>query len=223
MKTKKLRDDIVLVTFPDKFELCFTFFRIQEFYESPNRKLRAKYFDYETAIAEYVKTSCKDRDNRVFTYFSDWSGFNIPGEVVDRFAFLFGTKADLTRRESELLLKVHTRVNTKRFYLIGAIEGEEDVIKHELAHAFYYLSKEYRDEMKSLIDRDNPMIKDVCKHLLSIGYCKEVLDDEIQAYLGTGIRENMISKKNRNYEYLWKFKSAFNRFYNNEVKVDKRT
>ena len=89
-------------------------------------------------------------------------------------------------------------------------------MKHEVAHAFYYLNKVYKKEMDKLIRVLPKRMKDrIKKELLKIGYCKRVVKDEIQAYLSTEIREGMISVIDYtiNYKKIKKFQKTFNKYY----------
>jgi hypothetical protein len=78
-----------------------------------------------------------------------------------------------------------------KVYIIAShLEDDEEernkTIQHELAHAMYYLYPEYRERCKSLL-KDIPKKERsvVAKELLEMGYCKEVFDDEMQAYFST--------------------------------------
>ena len=141
MEVKEIYKGLYLYTFPNQFELCHTFFRLQEFYESPIKQIRNKYFTYEDAITYYAYDN---KENPEFTYFKDWAGFNVPGNIVGDFEDLFCK--DLTNKEIELLTESGTH-EAEDYYIIGVIEGEENTMKHEIAHGFYYLNKAYKKEM----------------------------------------------------------------------------
>jgi len=217
MKIKEVKPNVYLFTFPNQFEMCFTFFRMQEFYESPIEEIKGNYFSLETAISEYAYQEFSDKKKEKFTYLSDWNGFNIPGDAFIDFYEKFGLKVDLTEREKELFLLAHPKIkeleDKTECYIIGCVEGDEDVIKHEVAHAFYYLNPKYKKKMLSLINDTIPMVKEAKEHLLDIGYCEAVLDDEIQAYFSTGIRKKMISKESMERKYLTKFRKIFKEYY----------
>ena len=76
-------------------------------------------------------------------------------------------------------------------YIIGAHEADgkrelKNVIRHEFSHAMFYLSKEYRASCNHILKTTNKEIVEAKKKLLlSMGYCKEVLNDEMQAYWAT--------------------------------------
>ena len=82
-------------------------------------------------MAEYMDLYVKDQKENKFTYFEDWNGFNIPGWIIRQFYAKF--KKDLSNREI-ILLNILPFLKNKKFYIIGAIEGKQDVMKHEIAH-----------------------------------------------------------------------------------------
>lgn len=213
MKCKEIIKDVYLIEFPNQYEMCSTFFRIQEFYESPSNKLRGKYFTLEEAIDYYAYLYNKKKPE--FTYFTDWHGFNIPDHVLEDFDYIFNVlEGDITLKENNLfgILPIYKR---NKYYVIGAIKGDKDVIYHELAHALFYLNKDYKKEMKKLVNELPKRIrKRVEKHLLNIGYSKTVLADEIQAYFSTGLRDNMLTEKQleKSQKHINLFKETFNKY-----------
>jgi len=210
MKVEEIYKGLFLYSFPNQFELCHTFFRLQEFYESPIKQIRNKYFTYEDAITYYAYDQ---KEEPFFTYFEDWNGFNVPGNVVDKFIDLFADR--MTDKEITLLDLFFTK-NRGKYYIIGAVEGEEDTMKHEVAHGLYYLNKKYKRDMNKLIKALPNRIKEKIKeNLLSIGYCKQVVKDETQAYLSTGIREGMLNifDKIIYWKLLKQFKATFEKYY----------
>lgn len=217
MQIKEIRQNIYLLTFPNQFEMTFTFFRMQEYYESPLKELNGKYFTLEKAIEKYAYLKLKDKKEETFSYLTDWNGFNIPGEVFLNFYTLFLKKNDLLKREQVLFNLVHPLIkklkDKKKFYIIGSLEDNEEVIKHEVAHGFYSLNAEYKRKMNEIISDTHPMVKEAKEHLLAIGYSEAVLDDEIQAYFSTGIKKKMISKGNLKRSYLNKFRKVFEDYY----------
>ncbi|MHA1757230.1 MAG: hypothetical protein ACTSVV_10705 [Promethearchaeota archaeon] len=211
MQVKEIYKGLYLYTFPNQFELCSHFFRLQEFYESPIKQVRGKYFTLEDAITYYAYDQ---KEEPKFTYFEDWAGFNVPGNIVNNFYRIFRTT--LTNKERALFDEIIFEKEHEDFYLIGVIEGEEETMKHEVAHGFYYLNKAYKKEMNKLIKELPQRMKDrIKKELLSLGYCKQVVKDETQAYLATGIREGMVSIID--YTLYWnlikKFEKVFKKYY----------
>jgi len=76
-------------------------------------------------------------------------------------------------------------LDKSRFYLI-AISKEQDfdksIIKHELAHALYYLKKEYRLKVNNLLEKYNPeKLKEELRK--KNGYSEQVINDELHAWI----------------------------------------
>ncbi len=137
MKIKEIYPNLFLYTFPNQYEMGSTFVRLQEFYESPYKDIKGRYFTLENFMDLYVK----DNDNK-FTYFEDWNGFNIPGHIVDYFDLQFNF--DFTTKEFKLFEELDDAFATddvKDFYIIGVVEKDKEIIKHEVAHGLYYLNK----------------------------------------------------------------------------------
>ena len=220
MKVKEIYPGLYLYIFENQFDMCFTFFRLQEFYESPIKELRGKYFTYEQAIEEYAYYD--KEDDPEFTYFADWGGFNVPGKVVNKFEKLF--KKDYTDKEIALLSAINVKLDPEydKYYLIATEEGEEVTLRHEIGHGLYYLNKKYRKEMNDLIKELPQRMKNRIKsRLLEEGYCGQVVKDETHAYLATGTLKGMVAW----YDYIihfWllrKFKLTFKKYYK-EINYD---
>lgn len=163
--------------FDSQYFLASTFMRIQEFYESPFPNIRGKAF----TVFDYMDTEA--RNNGQFDYFTKWGGFNFPGEVLKK--FLKTQKVLYYKNEALKFVYIKCLVNwNEPFYVIGTYSSKD--LDHELAHAFYYLSKSYRQEMNSIIDSiPAKHSQKICKWLQDMGYTNEVFKDEIQAYLST--------------------------------------
>lgn len=218
MKVREIYPNLFLYTFTNQYEMCSTFFRLQEFYESPSNKLRNKYFSYEKAFDVYANLKLNKKKEVKFTYFEDWLGFNIPGNIIGDFEDKFYN--DFTDKEIKLLEETGTHENDN-YYILGVLEKDKVVIQHEVGHGLYYLNKEYKKEMSKLI-REMPkgMRKMAEKHLLKIGYCKAVLKDELHAYFATGIRRGMICIWHHIvYQlYIQRIRRVFKRYYK-EIKL----
>ena len=186
MKVKEIYPNLFLYIFPNQYELASTFIRLQEFYESPYKQIRGKYFTLEKFMDLYAKDQKKNK----FTYFEDWNGFNVPGNIVMHFQYMFLN--NITEKEEKLFSKI-TYLNGE-FYIIGVDNKGKNTIEHEVAHGLYYLNKDYNKQMSKLMkEMPKPLRSMAEKYLLKIGYCKAVLKDELQAYFATGIDKGMIS------------------------------
>lgn len=187
----------ILLGFPTQRELCESFVRVQEFYESPLLDIRGHYFTLEQFKTRYVPKHPDKATPGEFTYFADWHGFNVPGHIVEQFAGKFAH--DMTTFEDMLVGLV--RAQKGKAYVIGWHEdsGDRDnALAHELVHARWYLSPKWRENAEALVDQftaNNPVLAGTWAHLLmEWGYSPEVLKDETQAYFATTDRAWWVSE-----------------------------
>ena len=177
IQVTEIQPRVILLKFESQYEIASTMMMLQEYYESPYDNVFRKIVSYE----EYMETYAKDTGN--FTYFTDWSGFNIPGNIVrDYIVFKSLVEDYIWNKEKQLfeIIKPYIQKYNEDFYVI-AIHKETD-IKHELAHALYYLNKEYKERINKVINKRLKYFKDKKKKLLKMGYRIDMIDDEQQAY-----------------------------------------
>jgi len=154
-------------------ELATAFLRFQEHYESPNDKFRGQIF----TLGQYKKWYSTHKG--AFTYYSDWSGFNIPSRTL--IPFLEGLFDPLIELEESLVdLFRHSSLD-QNFYIIGA--NDQETLNHELNHALYAYSTIYKTSIDELFDSQLEHIKYAMQHLLQKGYCRYMLYDELQSYI----------------------------------------
>jgi len=177
MRIVKPTPQILHLKARNQYQLASTFMRLQEFYESPFKDIQNKYF----TIEQYMDRYAEKYEN--FTYTADWSGFNVPGNVVNKFFDKF--RNDLLDKETKLYNLIQDNLESNKYYLIGTYT-DDTVIDHELSHAFYYLDPKFRKKMDNLTDSlSTKHHKLFFRTLENQGYCKKVLKDETQAYLAT--------------------------------------
>src|ERR1019366_973309 len=75
---KEIKSNIFLVKFKLQYDLCLTFLRYQEFYESPNKRFR----NHSFTIIDFMSWYSSAFGNGIFTYPNDWNGFNFPDYIV---------------------------------------------------------------------------------------------------------------------------------------------
>lgn len=174
MKVIQEAPQIVHLRFDNQRDLTETFLRFQEHYESP--EFRNKIF----TLGQFREWYSKKYGG--FTYYTDWNGFNIPNYVLK--SFYNGLFDPLTEKEQKLLDLFKSR--SDKFYIIGTHSGEEDAIDHEMRHAIYYLDDWYAEKCREIIveHSGSETISGLISWLHDQGYCEDVIDDEIQAYLG---------------------------------------
>jgi hypothetical protein len=105
-------------------------------------------------------------------------------------------KYDLRDKEITLLQEIrglHIKTPQEKFYVIGTLKGQQRVLDHELAHAFWYLYSEYHRKMNILLQQMNRELKNIAtSSLMNMGYCENMILDEIQAYLSTTTKRNKL-------------------------------
>ena len=177
---KKIGDNILLFDFKTRYELCMSFLRVQEFYESPYPEINGKYFTLE----KYIDADT-EHGKKPFDYFQKWVGFNIPGNVVNKWI----TKNKwygFSKREKAIVLAINKEIGVYRnikYYVIARFKNDSKVIAHETAHAYYYLDRKYRKEVQKIMSGfSKAFVKKQTRMLLKKGYCEKVIPDEIQAY-----------------------------------------
>jgi hypothetical protein len=182
----EIRNKVYLIESDIQYEIASMFMRPQEYYESPFENIQGKHFSVEEYIDQYVK------ETGGFTYYTDWCGFNIPSENIKTFFQLF--KYDLTAKEillDQLIRIINPRMDGA-FYVIGCSKDEKQTIKHELAHAYWYLYPEYKNEMLSYISWFSQYQSAVNSMITTGGYNQIVMKDEFQAYVATSSRDDLI-------------------------------
>jgi len=184
LRKRQVLERVFLVESVRQYDLASTFLRFQEHYESP--RFRRRVFTLE----QFMDWSAGQRGD--FTYYRDWAGFNIPSWVLEPFrAGMFDPLLDKERALLDLF-----EGETEPFYVIGAVgDGvhvDRATLEHELAHALYTTRDAYRRAVRACLrglDTDG-----LERDLLALGYCRQVLKDEVHAYLLT---EKLRSKRDQ--------------------------
>lgn len=175
MVLKQIAKQIYAIESDTSYDVAKMFLRFQENYESP--KFRNKTF----TLKEFKEFYKKYTNRKTFTYYSDWSGFNIPGYIVRRFEN--GSFGSLSRDEKWLINSLK-KANVKgKFYLLGYAKKSADVKKHEIAHGLFYTNREYKKEViQALLGLPNETKNLMVGYLLKIGYHGAVVIDELHAW-----------------------------------------
>jgi hypothetical protein len=171
------------------------FLRSQEHYESPFPEIKDNHFD----IMKFMDIYRKWRGVEYFSYPNDWSGFNVPGQIVEFCTnHVLDVRNGIFPTEYDYIMDSITKSirqqigHQRKYYLIGTDTFESRTMKHELAHGLYYVDEKYRRSVHDLIlDLPSKTLVEMESILLKMGYCKDVILDEIQAYMSTGITSSM--------------------------------
>jgi hypothetical protein len=185
-KLKEIYKGIFIVTIQDEYDLAMTFCRLQEFYESPFKQIRKNTFSMD----EFQRMYAKKFGDGVFSYPMDWAGFNVPGDIVDEFMSVtfpdWGNNYDCIMNNIYWTIteEYETYNETRPYYLIGAGPKDKHTINHEICHALYYLDKNYKFRVNYVLAELNASLLEHFKSFLLVkGYSKNVLMDEINAYI----------------------------------------
>lgn len=204
-EVKQIRPQIFAVSIKDNYQRTMLFCRYQEFYESPYEEIRGKFFTWEKYMLVYRNRWKKN----LFTYPEDWSGFNIPSNIVEKGLNAFNKdKGPYDEIMSDIWYHCENyplRYNKPRtkWYLIGADSFKSKTMDHEIAHGLYYTNKEYKKNCNELISNIKPSHYDkLTKKIVKMGYNndKKIIDDEIQAFMSTGLYNGLDTKELSIYE-----------------------
>ncbi|MEN9355171.1 MAG: hypothetical protein RL318_2496 [Fibrobacterota bacterium] len=189
------RSQILHLHYAARYDLCASFMRLQEFYESDIPGIQGRFFTLEEFMDAYAGRMGN------FTYTLDWGGFNVPGKVWRQWRELFPSEG-LLEKEKALVAAVEGLLgkacDRQDFYVIGSCADSSDlreVVSHELAHALFALSPDYRARMTDLVKswrEESPEVWErMTAKLLKMGYMEGVLFDEVQAYFATSDDEDL--------------------------------
>jgi hypothetical protein len=170
---REIARGIYHLAFPNQFMMNAAFLRPQEYYESP--KFRGKVFT-TTEFREWYKTT---RPHKEFSYYTDWSGFNLPQEAIR--PFIRGAFGDLSPLEKIIIEPF--RGLKGPIYIIGTLQGDTySTLRHEIAHALYHTNSAYKEEVERVLK--TVTLNPIFRYLKGMGYHHLRWKDEAHAYLG---------------------------------------
>ena len=201
---KEILPKIFCAIIDDDYDRSMLFCRYQEFYESPNKKFRGKYFSWSEYMRFYKNNWKKD----TFTYPIDWSGYNIPSVVLEKGLNVFHKETEYDEIMSDIYYFCENyplRFNKPRtdWYLIGASSKDLKTMDHEIAHGLFASNREYKLRMLYQLSLlPERIINKIYEKLIKMGYAndKKILDDEAQAFLSTGLYNGLEIKEIKKYE-----------------------
>lgn len=207
---QEIKPNIYGVIIKNDYDRAMLFCRYQEFYESPYKEINGKYF----TLQYFMKVYMKKRKCDVFRYHKDWSGFNLPSHIFFQAYEKFYNDNEEYNKTMKFIYESiieNRKENKSKFYLIGTEKINSITTKHEIAHGFYYTNPDYKNEMDTLItNMDKNEYKQLYKELVDLGYKrgKQIIYDEIQAYLST---ELINTKRLKSKE---EFREVYKKYYN---------
>jgi len=184
---KQIVPNVFLIIVPNPKHRAMLFLRAQEYYESPNPKIKKRTFD----VAEYLKWYAKSKYSSkkdIQSYVLDWTGYNIPYDIAKECYTKLKDRPDLMTPYDlyfyDILKYISDKKRPGKAYIIGTDKLRSRTTVHELHHALYYLDANYRNDVERFFKKiPKKTLKELEKILLSVGYEKHVLYDELITYL----------------------------------------
>ena len=214
---KEIKPNIYCVLVDDNYDRAMLFCRYQEFYESPYKKFRNKYFTW----MEYMRFYKDVWKKKTFTYPEDWSGYNIPSNILQIAHHIFCGETEYDNIMNDIYWYCVSDIQKKNegkdvdWYLIGASSKDLRTLDHEIAHGLYFTNRDYKKDTNKLIKEIKPTHYDkLKKKLIKMGYVsdKKIINDEIQAFMSTGLYNDLDIKELKKYES--KFIKNFKKYNN---------
>lgn len=194
---KEVEPCIYAVVIKDKYDRAMTFCRVQEYYESANHRFRGNPFSMWEYMAWYAS-----KHGGSFTYPADWSGFNLPFRTIVEclHAHHMSYKESDDHFETPYDRAIHSIVwdilsksgykSLAHGYVIATESTKGDTFKHEICHARYYADKCYKERadqaIEAVYEKFPKLYKQLKANLGKMGYGRNVIEDEIHAYLQYG-------------------------------------
>jgi hypothetical protein len=214
---KEIKPNIYCVLVDDNYDRAMLFCRYQEFYESPYKKFRNKYFTW----MEYMRFYKDVWKKKTFTYPEDWSGYNIPSNILQIAHHIFCGETEYDNIMNDIYWYCVSDIQKKNegkdvdWYLIGASSKDLRTLDHEIAHGLYFTNRNYKKDTNKLIKEIKPTHYDkLKKKLIKMGYVsdKKIINDEIQSFMSTGLYNDLDIKELKKYES--KFIKNFKKYNN---------
>jgi hypothetical protein len=102
---------------------------------------------------------------------------------------------------------------------------DNDLLEHEFAHAMYFTLPSYKEAMTKVSKNCSDDVKSkMCKCIVDYGYADHVIQDELQAYMSTGLGEQMEDLGIENIEEeIEKYREVFEEFYSANLYENPKT
>lgn len=177
----KERDQVYCLHFDKQEDLCLTFLRYQEYYESGNPEFQHHAF----TINDFKKWYSNTHGEGQFTYPTDWTGFNIPLDTISKVQELGIPDPNFYDNfMSAVANYILNDAQTSNCYLIGVFGETKTALKHELAHALYFTNSKYKNKINEIFNNLPKGVRNtMVENLDNNGYAASSVIDEFQAYI----------------------------------------
>lgn len=202
-----LHPKIVILKFKNQYEMNMSMMRAEEF--SENSKIRGKILDLEP----FMDTMASQQEDGNFHYTNEVLGTNMDWHTLCRFNL--HALGVLTERERRVFASLECFRYCPNFCIISVFKYDE-ILKHELAHALYFMDEEYKDKSDELSSSLSPTcVRKITEWLRSKSYHRSAYMDEFQAFLSSDSRPEL---RDRFGELPWKIVSRFRRNLSSAMK-----
>ncbi len=204
-----IANKIYAVVIKDVKIRCYLFLRYQEYYEGASNSIRGSKFSIDNYINWYMDTY-KNKD--MFTYAYDWAGFNIPSNKIEECLESIYDRNEYDRIMSQIFNSCKYDSDLEDFYLLGVDSLDGGLLEHEMAHGMYFTDPSYKLEMDKLTESLPKEIREIMNSKISeMGYGENVISDEVQAYMSTGLMDEMEEIKGIK-TWVKKYQKVFKKF-----------
>ena len=185
----KILPKAFLLELDNVYDLGMIFLRAQERYECSNHR----FIEHGFTLLEYMDWYAKAvSDDKAFTYGSDYYGFNLPSWAIRR---CYNSAVQDVTPYDEFMIALLNYLDKLSdggdYYVIGVQRGDKETFNHEMAHVYYFSNEQYKQKMDALVDQ--LAHKEVLFETLEkgFGYHNSVHYDEVQAFMSTGLVDEM--------------------------------
>ncbi|HSD12631.1 MAG TPA: hypothetical protein VLC10_03665 [Patescibacteria group bacterium] len=180
------------VAFKDRRTMNLAIGRVSEYGENP--VLARTVFTWDQ-LEDWWKTA---RGKKRQAFVDYWDGFNVPVSAFK--PFFDGRFADLNAHERKLVA-IARRLPRNAYVVATAKNAGRHILPHEVVHGLFAHLPAYRAEVSAAV-RDamsRGRLRRIVAALLRMGYGKQTLVDEINAYLVTRVEpgERMLGSGER--------------------------
>lgn len=167
------------------YDVSLAFCRMNEWTESPN----GNFMGHPIALDDYMRWYARDLGKGVFSYPTDWDGFNVRSPSVEAILEMhsMGGRYAMSELEEELVTAVKDLSEYSTYSIIGTSrQSARGTLQHEIAHGRWYVNPVYHERMSETVESHRKDIKPMFRWLKKARYHEQVWNDEVHAYALTG-------------------------------------
>lgn len=189
--------DVYWITCRDHYTLGMIFWRAQEAFDGHWAEENP---DVVPTLVNYMEWYASQSESGAFSYPVDWVGYNLTKKDL-RKIYNDTELPDKNKYDefmSGVIQMVEASQGDRNYCVIGTRVGDRSTLKHELAHSFWALDKDYKDAQKAFIEKlPTALYKEFSTCLQDMGYAKTSVNDELQAYCSADLAEPVLTEKTK--------------------------